>query len=232
MSPTNFFSLIFLWCKHNNDINIIQYIYHYQTYTNQYHLIIKCWNTYFQGYLYSTHSLQWAWSAYELIWRTQFGWFSHHKENNFHELWITVNSLWPSDAIRRQETESTLAKVMACCLMAPSHYLNQCWLIINKVLWHSPEGIIMRRSEDTNQWNKIENYIFRITFRSPRGQWVKMWKCRMMHDKEEMYCWHWTQCSAVLHNTVQSHCNTFSNQDILPSKLKRFHFPALKILRF
>ena len=24
-----------------------------------------------------------------------------------------------------------LAQVMACCLMTPSHYLNQCWLIIN-----------------------------------------------------------------------------------------------------
>ena len=29
---------------------------------------------------------------------------------------------------------------MDCCLMAPSHYLNHCWLIISKVLWHSPEG--------------------------------------------------------------------------------------------
>ena len=83
-----------------------------------------------------------------------------------------VNSLWPSDAIRRQGTESTLAQVMACCLTAPSHYLHQCWLIISKVLWHSSEGIIMRRSEDTNQQNKIENYIIRIAFRSPRGQWV------------------------------------------------------------
>ena len=61
-----------------------------------------------------------------------------------------INSLWPSDAIRRQGTESTVAQVMACCLMAPSRYLNQCWLIISKVLWHSSEGIIMR-SEDTNQ---------------------------------------------------------------------------------
>ena len=61
------------------------------------------------------------------------------------------NSLWPSDAIRRQGTESTLAQVMACCLTAPSHYLNQCWLIISKVLWHSSEGIIMRKFEDTNQ---------------------------------------------------------------------------------
>ena len=84
-----------------------------------------------------------------------------------------VNSLWPSDAIWWQRSGSTLAQVMACCLTAPSHYLNQCWLIISKVLWHSSEGIIMKRSEDTNQQNKIENYIFRIAFRSPRGQWVK-----------------------------------------------------------
>ena len=29
---------------------------------------------------------------------------------------------------------STLAQVVACCLTAPSHYLNQCWLIIRDVL--------------------------------------------------------------------------------------------------
>ena len=79
----------------------------------------------------------------------------------------------PGDAIRQQGTGSTLAQVMACCLMAPSHYLNQCWLNISKFLWHSLKGIIIRWSEDTNQYIKIENYIFRIIFRSPRGQWVK-----------------------------------------------------------
>ena len=26
---------------------------------------------------------------------------------------------------------------MACCLKAPSHYLNQCWLIISEVPWRS-----------------------------------------------------------------------------------------------
>ena len=62
-----------------------------------------------------------------------------------------VNTLWPSDIIRRQGNESTLAQVMACCLTAPSHYLNQCWLIISKVLWHSSEDIIIRRFEYTNQ---------------------------------------------------------------------------------
>ena len=47
-----------------------------------------------------------------------------------------INSLWPSDAIWRQRSGSTLAQVMACCLTAPSHYLNQCWLIISEVQWH------------------------------------------------------------------------------------------------
>ena len=62
-----------------------------------------------------------------------------------------VNSLGPSDAIRCWRSWSTLGQVMACCLTAPSHYLNQCWLIISKVLWHSSEDIITRRFEDTNQ---------------------------------------------------------------------------------
>ena len=57
---------------------------------------------------------------------------------------------------------SILPQVMAWCLRAPSHYPNQCWFIINKVPWHSPEGIIVR-SEYTNQWNKTENCIFKIT---------------------------------------------------------------------
>ena len=51
-----------------------------------------------------------------------------------------LNSLWPSDTIWRQKSESTLAQVMACCLTAPSHYLNQCWLTITKVQWCSSEG--------------------------------------------------------------------------------------------
>ena len=44
-----------------------------------------------------------------------------------------LNSLRPSDAIWRHRSGSTLAQVMACCLTAPSHYLNQGWLTISKV---------------------------------------------------------------------------------------------------
>ena len=53
-------------------------------------------------------------------------------------------SLWPSDSIWRHKSGSTLAQVMASCLMAPSHYLNQCSLIIDKVLWGSCEDNFTR----------------------------------------------------------------------------------------
>ena len=48
-----------------------------------------------------------------------------------------------------QWTGSTLVQVMACWLTAPSHYLKQCWRIISKVLWHSPEDITLRISKHT-----------------------------------------------------------------------------------
>ena len=49
-----------------------------------------------------------------------------------------INLLWLSDPIWRLESGSTLVQVMACCLTAPSHYLNQCWHI-SKVQRHSSE---------------------------------------------------------------------------------------------
>ena len=49
------------------------------------------------------------------------------------------NSFWPGDNIWLHRSGSTLAQVMVCCLTAPNHYLNQCWLIITGVLCHSHE---------------------------------------------------------------------------------------------
>ena len=86
--------------------------------------------------------------AYHRQWPLQFGWNfiqnaphhwpiweGFHSHENFEK--VTVNSLWPSDATWWQRSGSTLAQVMACCLTAPSHYLNQCWLIISEAQWHS-----------------------------------------------------------------------------------------------
>ena len=83
-----------------------------------------------------------------------------------------VNLLWPSDAIWQQRSGSTLAQVMTCCLTAPSHYLNQCWLIISEVQWHSYWGNFTRDASTINHWNPFESYIFKISFKFPRGQWV------------------------------------------------------------
>ena len=83
-----------------------------------------------------------------------------------------INSLWPSDTIWWQISGSTLAQVMACCLMAPSHYLNQCWLIISEVQWHSHWGNFTRDASTINHY-PFENYIYKISFKFPRGQWVK-----------------------------------------------------------
>ena len=52
-----------------------------------------------------------------------------------------INPLGPSDAIWRRRSWSTRVQVLACCLPAPSQYLNQCWLMISEwMLWHSPGG--------------------------------------------------------------------------------------------
>ena len=68
---------------------------------------------------------------------------------------------------------STLVHVMASCLTAPSHYMNQCWQVIVKVLWHSPEGNFAANAQATILYNEFENYIFQNTSTSPRDQWVK-----------------------------------------------------------
>ena len=118
-------------------------------------------------------------------------------------------------------------KLMACCLMTPSHYLNQCWLIISEAgfelkpspspkytrfskgthiclmksliimfpmcpIWfqdpilkmlssnpgdRSPVTFILeqfhKRCLNSQSLNLFEYYISNISFKFPRGQWVK-----------------------------------------------------------
>ena len=44
-----------------------------------------------------------------------------------------VKWLWPSHTMWWHRSESTLAQAMACCIRVPSHYLNQCWIIIKGI---------------------------------------------------------------------------------------------------
>ena len=64
-------------------------------------------------------------------------------------------SFWPNDALWRRRSGSTLAQVMACCLTATSHYMNQCWFITSRVPRNYSEGNIVIRSENTKQCNNI-----------------------------------------------------------------------------
>ena len=62
---------------------------------------------------------------------------------------LACNAVAFSEALLCHKTGSGLGQVMACCLMAPCHYLNQCSLIImqrypslcNDIQWHSAEAI-------------------------------------------------------------------------------------------
>ena len=73
-----------------------------------------------------------------------------------------VNSLVPSDTIWWHRSWSTLVQVMACCLKAPSHYLNQCWLIINRVTWQAPESNFTENAEEFNPSHELETLTFEI----------------------------------------------------------------------
>ena len=72
--------------------------------------------------------------------------------SNLHESvkYISINSLRPSDAIWRHISGSTLVQVMACCLMAPSHYLSLCSLIISKIQLLSSDGNFTRDTSVIN----------------------------------------------------------------------------------
>ena len=72
-------------------------------------------------------------------------WKSLINNKIFNKICEQINTLWPSDTICQHRSGSILAQVMACCLMARSHYLNQCWFIISKVHWHSCGGIFQKR---------------------------------------------------------------------------------------
>ena len=50
--------------------------------------------------------------------------------------WACLFAIWQ----QRSGSASAHVLVMACCLVASSNYLKQCWLIISEALWHSPEG--------------------------------------------------------------------------------------------
>ena len=83
----------------------------------------------------------------------------------------SFNSLWLSDIIWRQRSESALTSVIASFLTTPSHYLNQCWLPFSA--WHSPKSNFTVSAQVSIMYNEFrENYNFEIIATSLKFQWV------------------------------------------------------------
>ena len=86
--------------------------------------------------------------------------------DRFRAHWRPVNGLthWSSVAIWWSQSVSTLAKVMACCLTAPSYYLlPNYWLLISEILWHSSESGFAVTAQAKILYNEFENYTLKIT---------------------------------------------------------------------
>ena len=101
-------------------------------------------------------------------------WFCIYSYGDFLNIEVTqmctgLNSLWPGYAIRRHRSVS----ILACCLTAPTCYLNQCWLIISEVQWLSSEGNLTRVSHPSV--TKITSEITKIAFKFLDGQWVRLY---------------------------------------------------------
>ena len=81
--------------------------------------------------------------------------FQSCKWQSFFFLHKIIVAYWSHMAHR---SGSILAQIIACCLMTPSHYLNQCWLLISEVFWHSPEDSFTESAQDIYPWYGAENY--------------------------------------------------------------------------
>ena len=89
-------------------------------------------------------------------------WISLNRQTNCQGF----NSLCPDITIWWHRFGSILAQIMACCLMAQSRYLNQCWHIIS-------DNCLKASSQEVPQ-PPITQISLKITLKSPGEQWVKM----------------------------------------------------------
>ena len=146
------------------------------------HLLYKLISLYWHPGLLFVHILSvtrwnvtlWKyWIIYSFIFERDFGCWGFVKLYDFANLChLIINSIWPRDVIWWHKSRLTLAWVMACCLMAWSHYLNQGWLLISKVPWHSHESNITVSAQAFNCIMNLKIILLKITATILRFQWV------------------------------------------------------------
>ena len=80
---------------------------------------------------------------------------------------ICLNLCSPSNARYKHIFGLTLAQVVACCLITPSHYLNQCWIHISDALVITFLFLLTVIAQATISYNRPEIHSSKITAISP-----------------------------------------------------------------
>ena len=73
-------------------------------------------------------------------------------------IYYLISLLTHCDDIWWHRSGSTLPQVIPCCLMAPSHYLIQCWFTTRKVLCHSTKRHSIGNALENDHNNTLEIY--------------------------------------------------------------------------
>ena len=112
----------------------------------------------------------------------------------FHQLYPhpVVNPFRPSDAIWRHISGSTLAQVRACCLTAPSHYLNQFRKrYLNphslKLAWKSKIKLKSSRGQCVNSLRPGDAYMCQWSNQHWFRWWLVAWSAPSHYQSQ---CWH------------------------------------------
>ena len=116
----------------------------------------------------------------------------------------------------------TLAQVIAHCLMAPSYYLNQCWLIISEVLCHSPQGNFTGNTRDIYPWHELKINNLRLQLHLPGAKELTHFNIKsamIMMTMNKIAQWNYT----ASHTMVKYSCplsQTLTNKTFRPREYK------------
>ena len=88
---------------------------------------------------------------------------------------VLLNSSPPSAAYMGQWTASALVQIMASTYSVPSHYLNQCWVIVNWTLRSKLQWNINQNTNIFIQENASKNIVCETAAILSTGRWVKEW---------------------------------------------------------
>ena len=145
-----------------------------------------------------------------------------------------INSSPPNDT---KWHPRILIQIIACCMMAPRHYLNQCCIIISKSLWHLPEGNFTGNAQDIHPWYvgllATRKSVCRHVFKAHMSTSVAMKQIQFVCILELVSTVE-SVCRRVIYLEVSwnfnTHCWLLSKRTLLIRSWKRFFFPLPVLL--